>query len=147
MNRFQALLLALVCSLVLPATAQQKPWLKNTTTKRARAVGIATSLACFTIKGRLTEDQSHSRLIFSLKRDEIYEIMKYLQSANGTKAIQITSKYLNKASILSVEWIINAIETSITWQGWIHLLSPGIDASCHVGCQDSMLSKQLNGFR
>ena len=96
MNKSQALLLALVFSLVLPATAQQKPWLKNTTTKRARALGIATSLACFTNKGRLTEDQSLSRLIYSLKRDEIYETMRYLQSANGTKAIQVTAKYLNK---------------------------------------------------
>ena len=96
MNRSQALLLALVCSLVLPATAQEKPWLKNTTTKRARALGIATSLACFTNKGRLTEDQSLGRLIYSLKRDEIYETMRYLQSENGSKAIQVTAKYLNK---------------------------------------------------
>ena len=53
----------------------------------------------------------------------------------------------NKASISSGEWITKAIETSITGQGWIHLLSPGVDTSCHVCCQDSMLSKELSGFR
>ena len=95
MNRFLLLPLLLLLALQLPATAQQKTWLKNTTTKRARAVGIAASLACFTKKGRLTEDQSLSRLIYSLKRDEIYGTMSYLKSANGTKAIQISTRYLN----------------------------------------------------
>ena len=95
MNRSLLLPLFLLCALQLPATAQQKTWLKNTTTKRARAVGIAASLACFTNKGRLTEDQSLNRLIYSLKKDNIYGTLSYLKSINGTKAIQITSGYLN----------------------------------------------------
>ena len=95
MSRSLLLPLLLLVALQLPATAQQKTWLKSTTTKRARAVGIAASLACFTNKGRLTEDQSLSRLIFSLKRDNIYGTLSYLKSANGTKAIQITTRYLN----------------------------------------------------
>ena len=94
MNRSLWLSLLLLVALQLPATAQQKTWLKNTTTKRARAVGIAASLACFTNKGRITEDQSLNRLIYSLKRDDIYGTQTYLKSANGTKAILATSKYL-----------------------------------------------------
>ena len=94
MNSSCLLPLLLLLALQLPATAQQKTWLKNTTTKRARAVGIAASLACFTNKGRLTEDQSLNRLIYSLKRDDIYETMTYLKSVNGTKAIRVTTKYL-----------------------------------------------------
>ena len=95
MSRSLLLLLLLLVALQLPATAQQKTWLKNTTTKRSRAVGIAASLACFTNKGRLTEDQSLSRLIFSLKRDDIYGTLSYLKSANGTKAMSITYGYMN----------------------------------------------------
>ena len=95
MNKSLLLPLLLLVALQLPATAQQKTWLKNTTTKRARAVGVAASLACFTNKGRLTEDQSLNRLIYSLKRDDIYGTLSYLKSINGTKAIQITARYLN----------------------------------------------------
>lgn len=94
MNKSLLLPLLLLVALQLPATAQQKTWLKNTTTKRARALGIAASLACFTNKGRLTEDQSLNRLIYSLKRDDIYETIAYLKSVNGTKAIRVTAKYM-----------------------------------------------------
>ena len=94
MNRSLWMSLLLLVALQLPATAQQKTWLKSTTTKRARAVGIAASLACFTNKGRLTEDQSLNRLIYSLKRDDIYGTLNYLKSVNGTKAIQLAARYL-----------------------------------------------------
>ena len=94
MNSSCLLPLLLLLALQLPATAQQKTWLKNTTTKRARAVGIAASLACFANKGRLTEDQSLNRLVYSLRRDDIYGMLRFLKSANGTKAIQVTAKYL-----------------------------------------------------
>tara|TARA_B100000674_G_scaffold263186_2_gene217348 strand:- start:1622 stop:1981 length:360 start_codon:yes stop_codon:yes gene_type:complete len=94
-NRSLLLPLLLLVALQLPAAAQQKTWLKNTATKRARAVGIAASLACLTNKGRLTEDQSLKHLLHSLKRDKIYETLSYLKSVNGTKAMHITYGYLN----------------------------------------------------
>ena len=78
--------------------------------------------------------------------DTVYRSGEFMVMPGDEDEVKYLQKFveLNEDSFEKFDLRIVGL---ITGQGWIHLLSPGIDASCHVDCQDSMLSKQLNGFR